>query len=410
MQGLVEVITLMLALTGFGVDANKNAPSADAVLAYANLDADVVVHLDIAAVGPRNYKVLAGLPDDPAIKANPELLAMAKKVKANVEGVRGMAKAVAGLDPIHDLTSVTAFVDVVPGVEPAPLVIARGTIPKDFVDKIAKVSGGTTGKVDGRSTVQIDANAFMGTTKDGALVVGPKALVEPRIDDDWKAPARKKGTAWATIASRIDAKPFFLVAAKLDDQAEAFAAKEAGDNFLGDLIGSHDLAILALHHDGVAFHWQDETKAGVERMATLSEGLVELTRAAHVAPRGVAKVILAALDSYRGTSKDLDALIARKADLMKVVDEYTGDGNFKVKVDKNAKAKTLTVRATGKTLSDVVPAAILVPGLVAGLMLRGAEPAMPPPAAATPPAAAPKKTKPAPAKPKGGVKPPAKKR
>ena len=71
MQGILELITLMLAMSGLGVDENSKAPSADAVLAYTVDDADVVAYLDVVAVGPRNHKVLVGLPDDPMVKASP---------------------------------------------------------------------------------------------------------------------------------------------------------------------------------------------------------------------------------------------------------------------------------------------------------------------------------------------------
>ena len=386
MHGLLEVIGLMLALSGFGVDANPKAPTADAVLAYAVDDADLMVHVDVVAVAPRNYKVLVELPNDPVIKSSPELLAMTKKIKANVEGVRGMAKGVTGLDPVSDVTSVTLFVDSVDGGEPATLAVARGKFPTDFVKKLASVSGGKAGTVDGRDTLEIDAQTFMGTTKDGALVVGPRPLVTPRIDDDWKPAKRAKGTAWAAIATRLDARPFFLFAAKVDDKTARALAKEADEPFVADLLTGHEVAILALHHDGVAFHWKDRSTAGLDRVAMLSEGLVEVTRAAHVAPRGVAKIVIAALDSYKGKSKDVDALIAKKKDLLRLVDEYTGDGRFKVKVDKNTRARTLTVRATGESLSDVVPAALFIPlGAVAFLSASGEVQAAPTTATTPPP-------------------------
>jgi hypothetical protein len=363
MPGISEVITFMLALQGFGIDANPKAPSADAVLAYAVEDADVVLHVDVTAIGPRNYKALVALPDDPLVKANPDLLAMVKKVKANVEGVRGMSKAVTGLDPVNDLSSVTVFLDVVPDKEPTFLVVARGKIPSDFVKKLSTVSGGTTGDIDGRATVEVDAQTFVGTTKDGVLIVGPKSWVTPRVDDDWKKPARKKGSAWAAIAQRLDDKPFALAALKLDDKTAKWAAKEADEPFLADLITGHELAVLALHSDGVTFQWKDKTKAGLDRVAMLSDGVVEMTRAMHVAPRGFAKIFLAAIDSYKGKDKDADELIKHKGDILKLVEAYTGDGKFKVAVDKDAKAKSLTVRATGKSLSDVVPAAALLPAM-----------------------------------------------
>lgn len=372
MFGFLEVITLMLALGGFGVDSNSKAPSGDVVLEFADEDADLVVHLDIAALGPRNYKVMLGLASDPGIKSSPELLAMAKQVKANVEGVVGMAKTVAGIDLVNDLTSATAFLTIVPGDdEPQMLVVVRGAIPKDLIKKVAGLAEAKTGTIDGRATMELDAKMFLGTTKGGDLVAGPRALVEPRIDDDWKAPTRKKGSAWATIATAIDAKPFLLVAAKVKAKTVKALKAEVGDNFLGDLLTGHEVAVLAAHSDGFAMHWTDKTKAGVERVAMASDGVIDLLRASHIAPRGMAKIAMAALDSYAGQSKEVDALIKHKADLLKVIESYTGDGKFKVDVAKDLKARTFSMRATGKSFSDVVPVAVVMPIFALGLLSAG---------------------------------------
>ena len=61
--GIVEVITLLLGLSGFGLQANPKAPTPDQSLQYAMPDPDVVVHFDVAAVVPGNYKVLQNLPE-----------------------------------------------------------------------------------------------------------------------------------------------------------------------------------------------------------------------------------------------------------------------------------------------------------------------------------------------------------
>jgi hypothetical protein len=375
MHGLLQVISLMLALGGFGIDDEAKAPSADTVLEFAVDDADVILHANVAAVAPHNYDVLVGLADDPAIKASADLLALAKKVKSNLEGVRGMASAIAGIDLIDDVTSLTVFLDIVPGADPTRLVVARGKFPKDLVDKLAKVAGGTPGTIDGRATLEVDASTFIGTARNGALLIGPRAWVEPRVDDDWKAAKRKKGSAWATIAKYLDAKPFLLAASKLDATDATATGKELGANFLSDLATSHELAILALAHDGLSFYWKDRTKDHLARVALATDGVLDLMRAGHVAPRGMAKLLVAAIDSYAGTSPELDELIAHKDELLAVVESYSGDGKFKADVKKDTKARTLTVHATGKKLSDVIPMALLVPAVVAGFLYADAQPA-----------------------------------
>jgi hypothetical protein len=103
-------------------------------------------------------------------------------------------------------------------------------------------------------------------------------------------------------------------------------------------------------------------------MELAAEGVIELMRAGHLAPRGMVKLLVAALDSYKGESKELDELIAHKDDLQKIVAAYSGDGDFKSTIKKDKKARTLTVRATGKKLSDVIPVAALIPAVVAGIL------------------------------------------
>ena len=60
-MGLVEVITLLLGLSGFGLQPNPKAPTPDASLQYAIPDADVVVHVDAASLVPGNYAQLTKL-------------------------------------------------------------------------------------------------------------------------------------------------------------------------------------------------------------------------------------------------------------------------------------------------------------------------------------------------------------
>ena len=66
----------------------------------------------------------------------------------------------------------------------------------------------------------------------------------------------------------------------------------------------------------------------------MSEGTLEILKAMQIAPRGFAKVALGGLDSYKGKDKQVDELIRRKADVLKIVESYTGDGNFKTTIDR----------------------------------------------------------------------------
>jgi len=77
--GIIEIISLLLGLSGFGLQANPKAPTADQALEYAIPDADVVSYVDAAGIIPGNYKVLTQLANQPQIKASPDLAKMVRK-------------------------------------------------------------------------------------------------------------------------------------------------------------------------------------------------------------------------------------------------------------------------------------------------------------------------------------------
>jgi hypothetical protein len=356
------IIAAVLALTSFSVKSNPRAPGANEVLALAVDDADIVVHLDVAATVGANYGVLAKLPEDPLISKVPELRDNISQVVMQIEAGRSMAKGMIGFDPVTDVSSVTAFVKVKMGAKPDVLVVVRGTLPKDLPGKLAASMGGKAGSIDGRATATMPDGTMMATARSGALIVGKPEWVTARAANAWKAPPRTRGSSWARIATALDAKPFFMVASKPSAELVAQVTKDLGDNFGRDLLANHTVAVLAASSTGVAWMYEAKDAAFAKRMETASKGLIDLMRAAHLAPRGVAQLAVAALPSYAKVSKELDAVIASKDKLMDAVWDLTGDGKFaaRVKLDGNL----VSVTATGKKFSDVVPSSFVV-GLAA---------------------------------------------
>ena len=110
MPGFIEVILLLMGLSNFGLQPNPNPPTVDASLQYAMADADIVLHVDAVTFVPNNYKQLTQLASQPQIKASPELSKLVREVVADVEGARGMAKSMVGIDPATDVNSATVFV------------------------------------------------------------------------------------------------------------------------------------------------------------------------------------------------------------------------------------------------------------------------------------------------------------
>ena len=145
--GIVELISLLLSLGGFGVAPNPKPPTVDSSLQYGMPDADIVIHFDAASVVPGNYKVLTQLPDQPQIKASPELAKAVRQLINEVEGPRSMAKGMIGFDPVVDLSDVTAFAQHVQDApQPTFIVVAHGKFTPAMLEKVGKLTGKTVGQ------------------------------------------------------------------------------------------------------------------------------------------------------------------------------------------------------------------------------------------------------------------------
>ncbi|MBC7977086.1 MAG: hypothetical protein H7138_19080 [Myxococcales bacterium] len=401
--GIIEIITLLLGMAGFGLQANPKAPTADQALQYAVADADVAVHIDLASIVPGNAKLLSQLADQPQIRASPELRKRVREAVGEIEGARGMAKLATGIDVTTDVSDATAFFRIVPGAEPSFVLAVHGRFTVANLDKIAKMAGGASSRVGSSPLVELGGTKpVIGLTRDNVLLIGTPSLVRDRLADGWKAPSHDAGSSLGTLADVITTKPVLAVVLTMSPAARAEALRKLnGPGFAADVVTRHKAAAFSVFRDGIGWTWIDSTKAGLDAMEQVSNGSLDLLRAAQIAPRGIAKIAIGALESYRGTSPQLDDLIKHKADLTKIVETYTGDGSFKVASDKNPRTLRLTVRATGKTVSEVVPFGLLVPLAIVGYFQSRVVPTPPPTGAvmvepAKPAPAAKPATKPAP--------------
>lgn len=374
--GIIEVITLLLGLSGFGLQANPRAPTPDQALRYAMPDADVVAHIDAASLVPGNYKLLGQLADQPQIKASPEVAKLVREAVGEIEGARGIARFATGIDVVADITDATAFVQIVPQAQPSFVLAVHGKFAPANLEKVAATTGGgSPTKVDAGLFVEIGAGEpAVGLTRDGVMLIGTPALVRDRLADGWKPPSHAAGTNLGYAADVLADKPVFAVVLTLSRAARGELVKKLPAGGLApDLVNRHKLAALSVLHNGLGWTWVDTTAAGLDDVEQMSRGAIDLLRAAQIAPRGTAKIALGAIDSYRGKDPHIDELINHKAELLKLVEAYTGDGNFKATVDKNPRALRLNVRATGRTASEVVPIGLLVPLGVLGYLTERAE-------------------------------------
>ena len=371
--GIVEVIALLLGLSGFGLQNNPKAPTPDQALEFAMPDADITAHVDIGAIVPGNYKILLSLADQPAIRSSPDLVKMVKDVVMQVEGGRGALKTMTGLDITTDVSDATVFLKfVAPGKNPDMVLEVHGKFAASMLDKVGKMTGHTPSKIGTGTLVETSPDSpSVALTGSGVLLLGQTSLLTARLQPSWRAPSHTTGTQLGYLADILANHPVFALSLTPSAAAKAEVMKKFNGekNYATDLVQRHKAAALAVYHDGIGITWADSTKLGLDDMSQTLDGVVDLLRAAQIAPRGVAKIFLGALDSYRG-DKRIDDLIRHKADLVKIMESYSGDGNFKVQKDVDAKGLKVTVRLTGKTLSEVVPLGIVAPLAGIGLFVR----------------------------------------
>jgi hypothetical protein len=265
--------------------------------------------------------------------------------------------------------SVAAFATFRAGKdEPDFVVVVRGNFPADLVDKVAVQTKGKTDKVDGRTVLALEDGVSMSSGADGSLLVGATGWVKARAATAWKPVKGKKGALVARVGATVDEKPWFVVAsspgAGLRKMIDKETAGDAEAKAAAGLIVDHQFAALAMTWNGVGWTYVAKDNAGFERAGLASEGILSLMRAGHLATRGLFQLFLAAADGV----PQLKGVAKHRDDLLKLMEQWTGDGMFKATVDRQKKDKTVVVKATGSRLSEVVPvAAAALPA--AGLLL-----------------------------------------
>lgn len=370
--GFVEFIALLLSLGNFGVSANTQAPSAAEVMQYAPADADIVIHADLQALVSSNYKALEALPGSEAIKKNPRAQEALEGVLGQIRMGASMVKGFTGIDPIADVHSVSAWLKLPSAGDPEILVVVRGNMTPEIVARIAQTMGGTAAELDGNKVCTAPDGTMALGIKNKALLFGTTVWVRERLGKGWKA---AKPASGARLAELFKARPFFLLASMPSQIAVTRMSQELSDsdNVALDLVRGHEFAALTLVHNGMGWTWTARDKAGYERALLASEGVIDLLRSSQFGSRGLARLVFAGLRSYSGRSSEIGFIVQNEAELMKLVDSVTGDGMFKVDMKKQAAERTVTVMATGKKFSDVVPVATILPGMGAAFyfMMRG---------------------------------------
>ena len=369
--GFIELLAIIATLSGFGVNPNPKAPSAAEVMKYAPADADFMAHVDLQAVLPSNYKALQELIDHEIVKDQPRTREALTETLREIDSGLLMAKGLTGLDIINDLHSITVWMQLPSAGMPEALAVVRGNFPADLIDRLSQQSGAPIARLDGYDAISAPDGSATLVLQGRELLIGTPAWVEARLAKSWRPARFKAGSSMAQAMAMLRDKPFLAAVSRPSQMAAKRLLQEMGnsDNAATDLVSGHALAVVTLAHNGMAWIWQARSNDGYERAVMTSEGLLDLFRASHFAARGLAKVVTAALRSYAGTSREIDSFLRHESEILALVTSITGDGKFRSDVRKDPRRRTITVRARGKKLSDVLPISGFLPAIAAGMFL-----------------------------------------
>ena len=372
--GFIQVIVLLTTLGGFGVSSNSKAPSGTEVMKYAPANADAMIHVDLQALVPGNYKLLQGLPNHKLVSQHAEARKGIEQMIREVEFARGMVKNRTGVDLVQDVHSLTAWAKFPSAGMPHLLVVVRGSFTDALLEAAAQM-GGARSEIDGTKAVQSPDGAIMLAVRQSEVILGSTDWVKARMSKSWKAPRVAGGSPSAKVRKMLDKKPFYLAASNPSKQAVRRMMSELPrDNVAADIVSGHKFGALALSSKGVTWTIDAHSKEGYERALMASEGMLDVFRASHIGTRGMGRVLMSALRSYRGKSKEIDMVLKHENELLDVMTKLTGDGKFRSNVKKNARGLSFTVTATGKKLSDVLPLMGVMPMIgAAAFLARGAD-------------------------------------
>jgi len=358
---------ILLTLGGLGVESNKHAPKPGEVMVYAPKGADHMVFFDARSVLPPAWKMLQALPADKRLKSFPQAQQGVAGMVAEAQSKLSEATEMLGFHPVTDLDWAAAWVRYPEQGQPDFLIVARGAFGATPLASFAKLTGKELVQLGARTVLRLEPGVTLGQGPDGALLLGTTAWVEPRIRATWGAVSDKGFTA---EASRILAKrPFLMLASRPSPTVAKRFARNFRDpdlQFFKELLTDHRFGGAWLAYNGLGWTWTAHKKAGAARVKLASEGVIEILRAWHPALRGFTRLALAVLPSY-ASQPVIQHVLEHKDWILKTVLKHSGDGNFAVRLVK--KGKTVTVEATAKRLSQVLPVTGFLPVIGAGVAL-----------------------------------------
>lgn len=364
MEEFVQLLSVLFSLSDFGVAQSAKAPSPSEVSKYGVEDADVFLFVDLEPVVAKNYRAFVALRDKKEVQAVPELQGAVGRAVAEAEAGREQARKMFGVDPVTDVRSIAVWVKLGAG-EPAGVMAVRGKFPAGWVDTLAPLAREHF-EVEGQKAAVV-GEAAVARTRDGQVVVGTRALVEERLKKSWKAPGARAGSAAAEVRAALGERPLFSVLFAPGAAArQLMTSRAADDPVLADVVAGLSQVRFSVLRNGVSWRYVATDKSGYQAAVLASEGLLDLMRASHLFARAIARLVLSGVRTHARSQPKLQPIVAREKELLRLVDQLTGDGRFAASVSRGAARNTVTVKATGRTLSDVLPVAGLFPLAAAG--------------------------------------------
>jgi hypothetical protein len=360
MEEFIQLLSVLFSLSDFGVAQSAKAPSPAEVSKYGVEDADVFLFVDLEPLVAKNYRAFVGLRDKKEIQAVPELKAAVERAVTEVEAGRQQAKAMFGVDPVTDVKSFAMWVKLGTG-EPTGVVAVRGKFSPAWLDTAGELKGGERFAVDGQQGA-VKGDAAVARTRDGQILFGTRALVEERLKKSWKPPAGKSGSGAAEVRAALAERPLFTaVFAPGPAGRQLMNARAQDEPALRDIAAGLSQVRFSVLRNGLSWRYVATDKDAYQAAVLFSEGLLELMRASHLFARGLTRLILAGVRTHARSEPRLQPIVAREKELLALVNQLTGDGRFAASVSRNAAKNTVTVKATGRTLSQVVTAGGIFP-------------------------------------------------
>lgn len=367
MEEFVQLLSVLFSLSDFGVAQSVKAPSQAEVSKYGVEDADVFLFVDLEPVVAKNYRAFVALRDKKELQAAPEVRAAIDSAVKEAEAARERMKSSIGVDPVTDLRSMAVWVKLGTG-EPTGVMAVRGNFPPRWIDSLRHL-GSEGFAVDGQQALVV-GDAVVARTHDGQALVGTRALVEARLKKGWKPPAARAGSLTAEMRAALAERPLFTAVFAPSPAARQLVISRADEPAMRDILAGLAQIRFSVLRNGVSWRAVASDKDGYQAAVLASEGMLDLMRASHLFARAIARLALSGIRTHARSEPRLQAIVAREKELLRLVDQVTGDGRFAATVSRAAAKNTVTVKATGRTLSQVVPVAGVFPLAAAGAFFR----------------------------------------